>query len=128
MLHSPLFFVWIGWVLVVGAIAVVRSRYVRRENAERERRREERASRQVDALRIRSALRNANLCRPAIANTSSTPASSNLRAIPPDRACVPRASRTRELALAGKLTLALTPGFGSGVSCLAGHDGLRAGA
>ena len=47
MLHSPLFFVWIGWVLVIGAIAVVRSIYVRRENAERERKREERASRQV---------------------------------------------------------------------------------
>jgi hypothetical protein len=47
VLHSPLFFVWIGWVLVIGAIAVVRSIYVRRENAERERKREERASRQV---------------------------------------------------------------------------------
>ena len=47
MLHSPLFFAWIGWVLVVGAIAVVRSIYVRRENAERERKRAERASRQV---------------------------------------------------------------------------------
>ena len=47
MSHSPLFFVWIGWVLVIGVIAVVRSIYVRRENAEREQRREERASRQV---------------------------------------------------------------------------------
>jgi hypothetical protein len=34
-------------VLVIGAIAVVRSIYVRRENAERERQREERASRQI---------------------------------------------------------------------------------
>lgn len=47
MLHSPLFFIWIGWVLVVGVIAVVRGVYARRENAERERKREERASRQV---------------------------------------------------------------------------------
>ena len=47
MLHSPLFFIWIGWVLVIGVIAAVRSIYVRRENAERERKREERASRQV---------------------------------------------------------------------------------
>ena len=47
MLHSPLFFVWIGWVLVIGAIAVVRGIYARRENAERERKREERASRQI---------------------------------------------------------------------------------
>ena len=47
MLHSPLFFVWVGWVLVIGVIALVRSIYVRRENAERERKREERASRQV---------------------------------------------------------------------------------
>ena len=47
MLHSPLFFVWIGWVLIIGVIAVVRRIYVRRENAERERKREERASRQV---------------------------------------------------------------------------------
>jgi len=47
MLHSPLFFVWIGWVLIVGVIAVVRGIYARREEAERERKREERASRQV---------------------------------------------------------------------------------
>jgi len=47
MLHSPLFVVWIGWVLVIGVIAVARSIYVRRENAEREQRREERASRRV---------------------------------------------------------------------------------
>jgi hypothetical protein len=47
MAHSPLFYVWIGWMLVIGAIAVVRSIYVRRENAEREQRRAERASRQV---------------------------------------------------------------------------------
>ena len=47
MLHSPLFFLWIGWVLVIGVIAVVRGIYARRENAERERKREERASRQV---------------------------------------------------------------------------------
>ena len=47
MLHSPLFFVWIGWVLVIGVIAVVRRIYARRENAEREQKREERASRQV---------------------------------------------------------------------------------
>ena len=54
MLHSPLFFVWtgnytacVGWVVVVGVIAVVRRIYARRENAERERKREERASRQV---------------------------------------------------------------------------------
>jgi hypothetical protein len=47
MLHSPLFFVWIGWVLVIGVIAVVRSSYVRHENAERERKRAERASRQI---------------------------------------------------------------------------------
>ena len=47
MLHSPLFFVWIGWVLVIGIIAVVRGIYAKRENAERERKRDERASRQV---------------------------------------------------------------------------------
>ena len=47
MLHSPLFFVWIGWVVVIGIVGVVRSIYVQRENAERERKREERASRQV---------------------------------------------------------------------------------
>jgi hypothetical protein len=47
MLHSPLFLVWIGWVLGGGVIAVVREVYSRRENAERDRRREKRASRQV---------------------------------------------------------------------------------
>lgn len=47
MLHSPLFFVWIGWVLVIGAIAVVRSIYARREKAEREQEREELRSRRV---------------------------------------------------------------------------------
>lgn len=47
MLHSPLFFVWIGWVLVIGAIAVVRGIYARREKAEREQEREERRSRRV---------------------------------------------------------------------------------
>lgn len=47
MLHSPLFFVWIGWVLVVGVIAVVRGIYARREEAEREQKRAERASRQI---------------------------------------------------------------------------------
>ena len=47
MLHSPLFFVWIGWVLVIGVIAVVRGVYARRENAEREQRRAERASRHI---------------------------------------------------------------------------------
>ena len=38
-MHSPLFYVWIGWVPVIGTIAVVRSIHVRRENAERERKR-----------------------------------------------------------------------------------------
>lgn len=47
MLHRPLFFIWIGWVLVVGVIAVVRGIYAKRENAERDRKRAERASRQV---------------------------------------------------------------------------------
>ena len=47
MLHSPLFYAWTGWVLVIGVIAVVRGVYARRDNAERERRREERASRRV---------------------------------------------------------------------------------
>lgn len=47
MLHSPLFFIWIGWVLVIGVIAVVRSSYARREEAEREHEREERRSRRV---------------------------------------------------------------------------------
>lgn len=47
MLHSPLFFIWIGWVLVVGVIAVVRGVYARREEAEREQKRAERASRQI---------------------------------------------------------------------------------
>lgn len=47
MLHSPLFFVWIGWVVVIGAIAVVRGIYARRENAEREQKRVERASRHI---------------------------------------------------------------------------------
>jgi hypothetical protein len=54
MLHSPLFFVWtgnhtacVGWVVVIGVIAVVRSIYARREEAEREQRRTERASRRV---------------------------------------------------------------------------------
>lgn len=47
MLHSPLFFVWIGWVVVIGIIAVLRSVFARREGAEREQRREERASRRV---------------------------------------------------------------------------------
>lgn len=47
MFHSPLFFVWIGWVLVIGAIAGVRSIYARREKAEREQEREERRSRRV---------------------------------------------------------------------------------
>ncbi len=47
MLHSPLFFVWIGWVLVIGVIAVVRGIYARREETERGQRRAERASRQV---------------------------------------------------------------------------------
>jgi len=31
MLHSPLFFVWIGWVLVVGVIAAVGGVHARRE-------------------------------------------------------------------------------------------------
>ena len=31
MLHSPLFFVWIGWVLIIGVIAVVRGIYARRK-------------------------------------------------------------------------------------------------
>ena len=35
MLHSPLFFIWIGWVLVVGVIAVWRWRRVQQENAAR---------------------------------------------------------------------------------------------
>jgi len=42
MLHSPLFFVWtgkftacVGWVLVVGVIAVWRWRRVQQENAAR---------------------------------------------------------------------------------------------
>jgi len=47
MLHSPLFFVWIGWVVVIGVIAVVRSVYTRHEEVEREQRRMERASRRV---------------------------------------------------------------------------------
>lgn len=47
MLHSPLFFVWIGWVVVISVIAMVRSIYARRENAEREQKRAERASRRV---------------------------------------------------------------------------------
>ncbi len=47
MLHSPLFFVWIGWLLVIGAVSVVRGIYARRENAEREQKHAERASRQV---------------------------------------------------------------------------------
>lgn len=47
MLHSPLFFVWIGWVVVIGVIAVVRGICVGRENAEREQKRAERASRQI---------------------------------------------------------------------------------
>lgn len=48
MLHSPLFFVWIGWVVVIGVMAVVRSVYARREEAERvEQKRAERASRHI---------------------------------------------------------------------------------
>lgn len=47
MLHSPLFFVWIGWVLVIGVITAVRGICARREGAEREQRREERHSRRV---------------------------------------------------------------------------------
>ncbi len=47
MLHSPLFFIWIGWVLVIGVVAVVRGIYARRENAEREQKRAERASRHI---------------------------------------------------------------------------------
>ena len=58
MLRSPLFFVWtgnytayVGWVLVIGVIAVVRGIYARREEAEREQRRAELASRRVGPLR-----------------------------------------------------------------------------
>jgi hypothetical protein len=47
MLHSPLFYLWIGWVVVIGVIAVMRGIYARREGAEREQRRAERATRRV---------------------------------------------------------------------------------
>jgi hypothetical protein len=47
MVHNPLFFVWIGWVLVVGVIAVLRGIHARREGAEREQEREKRRSRRV---------------------------------------------------------------------------------
>ncbi len=50
MLHSPLFYLWIGWVLVVGAIAVGRGVYARRENTGREQQHAERAARQVGAV------------------------------------------------------------------------------
>lgn len=47
MLHSPLFFVWVGWALTIGVLAVVRGVYARREEAEREQRRAERLTRRV---------------------------------------------------------------------------------
>lgn len=47
MLHSPLFFIWVGWMLVIGTVAVVRGIFARRENAEREQKRVERASQYI---------------------------------------------------------------------------------
>ena len=44
-------------MLVIGVIAVVRGIYARRENAERERKRAERASRQVGPLRAAHPIR-----------------------------------------------------------------------
>ncbi len=44
MLHSPLFYVWIGWVLVIGVFVALRGAYVLWEHAERQRQYAARAS------------------------------------------------------------------------------------
>jgi len=64
MLRSSLFFLWIGWVLVVGVIAVVRGVYAKREGAEREQQRVERASRRAESTQ-HSARQLSHLSRPA---------------------------------------------------------------
>jgi len=111
MLHSPLFFVWIGWVVVIGVIAVVRGIYARREEAELEQRRAEHASRRVGRTQHPVSLPQRHSLPPDYRQHL-------LRAIPPDRAYVPD----------GELTLARTPDICSGVSSLSRHHGLRAGA